>query len=546
MTDPGPSPPDPPPAPPRPAFWIRHPRAFTVTTGALIGLAMIAFWTAFHLPGHSPGDDYALYINQARSLIHGDVGETLGNNRYTVENSAWHTFSPYAYPWGLPLLLAPVLAVFGSVDLESGIDYAPLKFVICVCLAVALLALFAVARRRTHVVGAALLVVFFATNFWWVLHTDSVLSEFPFLMCVLLFVWWADTLRERGELLSGAARWRLATLGVLAAYAFHTRREGVGLLLGLALFEAPAVWAGRRQLAALPWRRLAVPWVAWFVTTAGIAVALPSELLPRYSERGPDSDSGLWRIPKNVRHYRALLAEQLGFKDPGDAPIEAFHSATLGAVALGLVVAFAVLGLVLSAVVYWRRDGALVGAFVGNGMFVLASPYWDYRYLMPLMPFILFFAYQGVAIPIRRLARVPTGYPVVLAELAVVGLILGFVPDTRNALHYRSGWTGAQVGPQEPASLELFAAVRAHTRGDDVIVYNRARTMTLYTGRRAVQGGALDFTVNAGDYYVMYLNPDGTPGDYSQYPLTEGEAAELGFEQVWRNESWVLWKTPTD
>jgi hypothetical protein len=59
-----------------------------------------------------------------------------------------------------------------------------------------------------------------------------------------------------------------------------------------------------------------------------------------------------------------------------------------------------------------------------------------------------------------------------------------------------------------------------------------------------VQGGAIAFTERAGDYYVMYLEADGSPGTYSQYPLTDEEAAERGFTEVWRNPGWVIWRIP--
>ncbi len=130
----------------------------------------------------------SLYINQARSLVEGDVGSTLGDNRYAVDNSAWHTFSPYTYPWGLPVLLAPVMAVNGGVDWTTGIDYAPLKLVVNITLGIALDGVLRrVARKRIHCARRALLPLFFATNFWYVTHTDQVLSEFPFLMWLMLF-----------------------------------------------------------------------------------------------------------------------------------------------------------------------------------------------------------------------------------------------------------------------------------------------------------------------------------------------------------------------
>ena len=73
-------------------------------------------------PGHDWGDDFALYINQARGIAEGNVGEVVANNRYSINNSGWNSFSPLVYPWGFPLMLAPVIALWG-------VDYAKLKLV---------------------------------------------------------------------------------------------------------------------------------------------------------------------------------------------------------------------------------------------------------------------------------------------------------------------------------------------------------------------------------------------------------------------------------
>jgi hypothetical protein len=165
---------------------------------------------------------------------------------------------------------------------------------------------------------------------------------------------------------------------------------------------------------------------------------------------------------------------------------------------------------------------------------------------MALVPVLAYFAHQGVTgvmslIPWRRAAHV-----VVVADLVVVGFIAGGWSDTANARDYRTSFVGPQPGPQLPESLEMYRAVRELTRGDAIVVANRARLMSFYTGRTAVQGGSIDFIEDAGDYYVMYLEPDGTPGTYSQFPLDDVEAAERGFVEVWRNPGWVLWRTPVD
>lgn len=520
--------------------------------GVAIAGAALLFWRGFQIEGHNGGDDFALYTDQARSLLHGDVGETLAATRYAVENSAWHSFSPYAYPWGLPLLLVPAMLLTGTVDRVTGVDYAPLKLVVSITFLVGLLAYWQILRRRMHWAGAVLLPLFFGLNYWYVGHTDQVLSELPFLMAVMLFLAWYDRLRVR-ELLLGPRLGPLVVLGLLACWAFNTRREGIGVLLGLAAGQAALAWGAagagpwRDRLdraKALPGRALAAPWVAFAGGVAVFQIALPSDLLPKYSERQPDATRGLFRIGPNLERYWTILGEQLGLKDPGPVDVTLFGSATLGTTALTLVVVFAGLGIVLGVVRAPAAELPIVGAFAGVALAVLVTPFSDYRYLMSLVPFVVYFAYQGVALPIRMALRVPIARTIVVADLLVVGFIVGGWPDTSNMYEYRTGWVGPQAGPQQPATLEMFEAVRLRTRGDSVIVFNRARMMHLYTARRAVQGGAIEFIEDAGDYYVMYLEPDGSPGTYSQYPLGDAEAADRGFDEVWRNAGWVIWRTP--
>jgi hypothetical protein len=517
-----------------------------------ISIGALWFWNGFQIEGHGWGDDFALYVNQARSLVQGDVGQTIADNHYAVDNSAWHTFSPYAYPWGVPLLLAPVMALTGSVDPVHGIDYAPLKFVITLTFLIGLFAYHHVCRRRVHVVASVLLPLFFATGYWYVNHTDQILSELPFLMWVMLFVVWLDRVRERGLLLGGS-RWHLVVLGALACTAFNTRREGLGLLLGLLAAQVVAAIietgpgslrerAGR--LTSVDWRGAATPWITFTLSAVVVQLVLPADFLPKYTERDPAADTGLHRIPDNIGIYKPLLAEQLGLKDAGPNEITAFQSARLGEIVLYAIVTAAVLGIVLALATQGRRDAGLVGSALGVTGAVLVAPFQDYRYLMPLLPFVLLFAMMGVSIPLRTLTGLADKWPMLVGEIALVALILGGMPDTRNAHGYRSAWIGTQAGPQQPETLEMWQAVRTETRGDSVIVFSRARTMALYTGRKTVQGGAIEFTARAGDYYVMYLEADGSPGTYSQYPLTDEEAAERGFTEVWRNAGWVIWRIP--
>jgi len=74
-----------------------------------------------HRNGHTQGDDFALYLRQARSIFDGDIGAVVADNRFSVLNSD-SAFSPIAYPWVWPLLLSPFVFLWNF-------DYDRLKLV---------------------------------------------------------------------------------------------------------------------------------------------------------------------------------------------------------------------------------------------------------------------------------------------------------------------------------------------------------------------------------------------------------------------------------
>jgi hypothetical protein len=85
----------------------------------------------------------------------------------------------------------------------------------------------------------------------------------------------------------------------------------------------------------------------------------------------------------------------------------------------------------------------------------------------------------------------------------------------------------------------MFAAVERYTRGDDVILFFRARAMTLFTDRVALQGTDLDQMLPRVDWYVMEKG-----STYSQTPLSDTEGAARGLTKVWENDDWVIWRVP--
>lgn len=487
-------------------------------------------------PGHDWGDDFALYLNQSRALVEGDVGEVLAVNRFTVQESSWSTFSPYSYPWGTPMLLSPVVAIWG-------LDYPKLKLVETVFFAGFLLVFYLLVVRRVGQIGGLVLVSLIGFSVSFVGWTDVVLSEMPYLFFIVMSLWWLDRLGDRGAWEKGPLR-QLVTLGLLIGFTFSIRREGMVLVLALAVAQGAYLWRRRRRegeppTPPIPWKRLSVPHATAAGFVIGLQLLLPSVLFQRYPE------TGLHRVVDNALWFRDILAEHIGLTGPGVSPWEYFGSNTLAVALFMLFIVFAVLGVVVRSLNHGSRDGPLVALLFGSMLVVGIQPFHEGRYLMAITPFLAYFAYQGIASTIGdalspSASKRARSIPGLLAVAFILLLTMGNASHLYDRTSYRieyGGWT--HWGPEDPAALDMFAAVRERTRRDEVLAFFRARAMNLYAERRTLQLTRVDHILARADWYVM--EKDST---YSQVLLTAEEGAEAGLSVEWENDRFVLWRVP--
>ncbi len=65
---------------------VYHHKAPAYILYATMGLIFVMSLMV-HQPGHNWGDDFALYINQARSIVEGTVEKTIEINKFTLNES---------------------------------------------------------------------------------------------------------------------------------------------------------------------------------------------------------------------------------------------------------------------------------------------------------------------------------------------------------------------------------------------------------------------------------------------------------------------------
>lgn len=503
----------------------------------LIVLSVFLFCVINQHSGHDWGDDFSLYLRQAKGIVDGRVGDVLADNRYTVDHSSWNTFSPYSYPWGFPLLLAPFVA-------WRGLDYDFLKIVEAAFFAGFLFVFAQILRRRVNEVAAATIVLLIGLSVPYVSWTDTVLSEFPYLFALAMALWWLDRCRER-EQLEGQALGPLLLLGFLVGYTYTVRREGLALFVALVAVHlvviAPRLWAARsqprRMLRAVRWSRVATPYLAALGWVAGLQIVLPTVIYQSFP------NTGLSQVKPNLIWYRDILAEQLGLKSVGYPELELLGSGGLARLALGLFLGLSLVGLVARAIRARALDASLIGYLVGVSFIFGITPFHEGRYLFSITPLMAYFALHGVAVTVELLApkRVPRARAGIAAGTA---FLLVFTLANGHDLWQRTDVRRAQGeyviwGPEDPNATQMFAAVRATTDDDDIIGFFRARAMNLYSDRRSVQVTSIAHVLERTDFYVMAKN-----STYSQILVSDDEADAAGLRKVWENAFFTIWATP--
>ena len=130
-------------------------------------------------------DDFAAYISQGIALTQGKVAQYIADSTLMTSKQDLLYMTPSSYPWGFPLLLAPIYKIFGFnlVAFKS-------VGIICYALFVGIFYIFCANRLpKIYAVFGSLLFVLnpFLTHF----TANEILSDIPFLLfgfCALIIL----------------------------------------------------------------------------------------------------------------------------------------------------------------------------------------------------------------------------------------------------------------------------------------------------------------------------------------------------------------------
>ena len=136
--------------------------------------------------------------------------------------------------------------------------------------------------------------------------------------------------------------------------------------------------------------------------------------------------------------------------------------------------------------------------------------------------------------PRRR--QVAVGIALVPLAALVVAHLVVLRGDVREVERFNDAGR-IQTGPANPTVAPVYDAVNLLTPPDAIVAHFRARTMTLLTDRRSFQTGNFERIAQRADYYAERRN-----STYWQPDLDASEARRAGFEEVWSDQRWILWR----
>ncbi len=427
-------------------FKTRNPFGWQAGLWSLLAIGMAGLFLLATIRSGQPWDgDAELYIREALNII---GGERYGFSHYVINPIEPH--HPSAMPPGLPLVLVPVLAMFG-------INYWAIKAELVFCF----LGLMGIVAHlgRQHLSPSQTFVILLALGFnpfvW--MFKDVVYSEFPFMLFAYGALAAIDELDRRIRYRRMAPLpWRLITIiGVLLAASLLIRTAAIALF---AAFAGQCLFRNRRFFISA-----ASALVIALIFNSVISRAFPADIgtytSPLDVWRNGALNENLALIRFNCAAYAGALIDLIkgavDYPPPLNWLVGGFASA---AISLSL---FRIIWM------GWQKL-EIFDLFVGASLamlilFPIAQE--PARYALPILPVLLF-----------RLVGAFHGRALVVLTISL-GLvyIAGYI--------HRPADDGLSV--DRPEAHALYQVIRDNVPANDLIIASHPTVIGLYAQRRS-------------------------------------------------------------
>jgi 4-amino-4-deoxy-L-arabinose transferase-like glycosyltransferase len=467
-------------------------RKFEITSLAVLVGAIIAFYGLLIRPGMPWGDDWATYVQNALNLLHNNPYSATG---YVVNPET--DIGPSTYPPLYPLMLVLPIALWG-------VDFDAIRQFQLVAWAVFLVLVYLLTRRRLSCLLSLLVVAAVGFSPYFFAFKDFIASEALFLALLFLTFVLAARFEERapnGDLPLRAGGW----LGLMIGLCIATRSVGLVLVPALAAYDLLRFHRLRFATAVA----IAIGVVVFVLqfAFADFLIDYLSGLAGYFFGTGLQSPAGAVSTGGGSTTVGGLQHALTGVALVGARRLSMFaseFSRFWGHGANGDVVARITSVVFFVSAIYGftriRKQEIMhcdVFAVVyAAALMVLPPALASARMQMPLVP--LFYTYILVAVSSAGDQRgwMRRGG---LAAIVTLG-VLSYWHSYRNA-HFREPLDGIEATDYR----DMFEYISKNTEPTSTIIFDKPRTLSLYTQRRA----AAIYETRKGDRLLAYMHAIG-------------------------------------
>jgi len=411
-----------------------------------ICILLIGCFYLFNLSnGHDWGGDFSMYIHHAKNIA---TGVPYAQTGY-IYNPDAAQYGPQAYPPVFPLLLTPIILIWG-------INLLALKIpgILCFLLFLFFLNNWIINSLPAFFRILLLVMIGFSPPFF--LQAEMILSDIPFLLFTYIALYRFDMMFSCEEQGTFQVKSGLLT-GLFVYLSYGTRTIGIILipiLLVLFLVQPKKNWRP-------------------ILTVLGSSISLiimQKILIPGTGSYLDQFDGFISRTMSYVvilfNYYLTLLTELFPVKSE-----------------LWQRIVFLFTFLLFIAGLFLRLRKRLSGFDIFFAVYFVSILIWPsiqkYRFLLPIIPIYFFIMVEGFSNLIDRFCRVSyVKNAILLACLCLIGFSYSY--------EYRNIFPRPISAMELPSTQELFSYINHQTRPDDVIVFFKPRVLALFTDRKSM------------------------------------------------------------
>ncbi len=435
---------------------------------------------------HNWGGDFSGYIGQSRALVENKINNLVNASDFRVSFSEKQV-GPDLYPWGYPLILTPVIILFGA-------NILILKIVTYIFFISSLIILYYLFKAKLDKHLSLILILLIATSPFFFLFKQNVLSDIPAMFFLLLSVFLIQKIYCEKKRLK-AKRICLIILGFSMFMSVFIRTNSIIIFILLPLVQLIEYKKWFHRFSNIIDESL--PYLISLITYLLVLVILPSGSYAANHSLLPNNF--LNQVAYNFYYYLDVFAKFFGNKNylPNFLGI---HKTYLFNAIYNTSIFFFVLGFLKDFKKYYLYTLFSILTF---GLFLIYPYQQGLRFIITLIPFYLFFVILGLQIiDFKNIVRLSSK-----KIIYTLGIFLLIFFSIQNLTIFKVN--NSLNGPYANNSIELFKYVKNNIPEEETIVFFKPRVMYLFTERKSVKIDSVKFLKESEiNYFVFTKNID--------------------------------------